>query len=352
MDFDATGPDPEPAIARSRSDGQASRQRYEIPMDLTPPQRFEHWRAWYGQAVDTPVRLEATGPVSSLFCPSAVSFTGPGFSLIELRNEPASGSWNANPDLDDLRLAYFVKAESATYNFSGQPTPLSAPRVHFLDLTRDGSFHAPCGMHVIQLNLDRAGLGVDAAAAKRLAAVPNLIQHPVLRSLVMPVLLGCRNESMGAHAGAAATALRSVTTALISSLLDVPAEPEALQPSRRLEIKKHIHRNYASRDLAVEAIAQRFHMSRRALFCLFEREELGVGARIRALRTARALELLLDKEWQLRPIDELAARSGFSNTQSLRRALKETTGLTARDLRENPAVIAGYLEGLRRSLGR
>lgn len=352
MNLDAISPDRGSVIARPGSERRASLQRYEIPEELTPRQKFEHWRAWYGQAVDTPVRLEATGPVSPLFCPSATSFTGPGFSVVELRNEPASGFWNANPDLDDLRLAYFVKAESATYNFSGQPASISAPRVRFLDLTRDGAFHAPRGMHVIQLNLDRSSLDVDAGAAKRLAGVPNLIQHPVLRSLVMPVLLGCRNEGMEAHPDAAATVLRSVITSLISSLLEVPAEPESLKPSQRLEIKKHIHRNYASRDLAVDAIAEHFHISRRALFCLFEQEDLGVGARIRALRTARTLELLLDKEWRVRPIDELAVRSGFSNTQSLRRALKETTGLTARDLRENPPVILGYLEDLRRSLDR
>lgn len=350
MDICATEPNRTPVIDRSGTDVRASHHRYAISEELTPRQKFEHWRAWYGQAVDTPVRLETTGPVSPLFCPSAASFVGPGFSVIELRNEPASGSWNANPDLEDLRLAYFVKAESATYNFSGEPTSVSAPRVRFLDLTRNGAFHAPRGMHVIQLNLDRAGVDVDAATVKRLAGVPNLIQHPVLRSLVMPVLLSCRSDGMEAHAGAAATVLRSVVTALISSLLEIPAEPESRNPSRRLEIKKHIYRNYASRELAVDAIAEHFHISRRTLFCLFEQENLGVGARIRALRTARTLELLLDKEWRLRPIDELAVRSGFSNTQSLRRALKETTGLTARELRENQALTAGFLQDLRRSL--
>lgn len=166
----------------------------------------------------------------------------------------------------------------------------------------------------------------------------------------MPVLLGCRNESLQAPPRAAATALKSVTAALISSLLDIPAEPETLQPSRRLEITQHISRNYTSQALTVDTIAEHFHISRRALFYLFEEEPLGVGARIRTLRTAKTLELLLDKEWQRRPIEELAARTGFANAQSLRRALKEATGRTARELKENPDAIGNYRQDLRRYL--
>lgn len=159
MDFKAAGRNDEPTgSATPRTGKPANSQRYEIPENLTPSQRFEHRRTWYGRAVDTPVRLEATGPPSTNFRPSAASFTGPGFTLIELRNEPASGYWTANPDLDDLRLTYFVKAESATYNFSGHTSPISSPRVRFLDLTHDGFFHAPRGMHVIQLNPDRTAM--------------------------------------------------------------------------------------------------------------------------------------------------------------------------------------------------
>lgn len=326
------------------------RRLYDVPARLSPPQRFEHWRHWYGQAVDTPVRLEATGPVSLQFSPSAASLTGPGFSLIELRNGPAAGFWGANPDLNDLRLAYFVKAPSATYDFSGEPAPISAPRVRFLDLSRDGAFRAPAGMHILQLNLDRTGIGVDGKAMKRLAEVENLIQHPVLRSLLMPVLLNCRAAGMEAHAAASGAVLRSAVTALAFSLLAVAAEPASLEPARRLAVRAYLDRSYASADLSAEAIAGHFHISRRTLFSLFEGEGLGIGARLRVLRAARALELLLEQQWRHQPVDWIAARAGFSNTQALRRALKETTGLGVRELRENTSAMEGHLARLRQTL--
>ncbi len=352
MDENVPGPKTRSLSTPPRSVARATRQHYEVPKELTPREKFEHWRTWYGQAVETPVRLEETGPTSPLFRPWATSFTGPGFSVIELRNEPAKGFWNANPDSGDLRLAYFVKAPSATYNFSGEPTSISAPRVRFLDLTHKGEFRAPNGMHVVQLNLDRAALDLTMADAKRLSDIPNLIQHPVLRSLLMPVLLNCRNDGMEEHSGSAAGVLTSIVASLISSLLEVPPAPESLQWSQLLEIRKYIDRNYTSRDLAVQAITEHFHISRRTLFSHFEQEELGLGSRIRAVRTARTLELLLDKEYRSRPMDELAARSGFSNTQSLSRALKAATGLTVRDLRGQPAATAGHLDVIRRSLAR
>lgn len=54
------------------------------------------------------MRLERLGPLPAAFAPSALSFTGPGFTVAELRNGPAAGLWDANPDLGDVRLAYFV----------------------------------------------------------------------------------------------------------------------------------------------------------------------------------------------------------------------------------------------------
>lgn len=346
-----SGAGPVVADAGPGGPGHGFRRLYDVPERLTPPQRFEHWRHWYSQAVETPVRLEATGPVSPHFSPTATSFSGPGFSLIELRNGPAAGAWEANGDLDDLRLAYFVKAPSGTYNFSGEPVSIQSPRVRFLDLTHGGKFRAPAGMHVIQLNLAKSGLGVDGVRATRLAEVENLIQHPVLRSLLMPLLLNCRAAGMEAHAEAASAVLRSAVTALTSSLLGVPAAPESLAPSQRLAVKNYLDRNYASENMGSEAIADHFHVSRRTLFTLFEGEDVGIAARVRLLRTARALELLRDPEWRLQTVDRIAATAGFANTQALRRALKDVTGLGVRELREDHKALEERLAALRRTLG-
>ena len=253
MDSATSGIIRRPAGRRPDGGGHGFNRLYETPAGLSPSQRFEHWREWYSQAIENPVRLEPTGPLSARFFPSASSLTGPGFSLIELHNGPAVGSWNANPDLNDLRLTYFAKAPSATYNFGREPVSINAPRVRFLDLTRGGAFRAPAGMHIIQLNLDRTGLELNGAGAMRLAAAENLIQHPVLRSLLMPVLLNCRAAGMEAHVAASGTVLRSAVAALISSLLDVQASPELLEPSAacseelppaKLRLRRHERRRH------------------------------------------------------------------------------------------------------------
>lgn len=327
------------------------RRLYDLPDHLSAAQRFEHWRHWYSQAIDTPVRLEAVGPIPPQFSASASSLSGPGFSVVELRNGAAAASWRANPNLNDLRLAYFVKAPSATYDFSGEAESVSAPRVRFLDLTRGGTFRAPGGMHVIQLNLDRTGLELDGPLVRRLAAIENLAHHPVLRSLLMPVLLSCRAAGMEAHAAASGAVLRSAVTALASSLLAVPAARESLEPSQRRAVQDYLQRNYATGNLSSEAIAGHFHISRRTLFTLFEDQDLGLGTRIRLLRSARALELLLDPDWGPQPTDRIASAAGFANTQALRRALKETTGLGLRDLRDDRSALEYHLAAIRRALG-
>jgi hypothetical protein len=63
--------------------------RYTVPEGLSAEQRFEHWRTWYGSAVETPMRLEKSAHAAPVpFTPSAISLAGPGFSLIEIVQRP------------------------------------------------------------------------------------------------------------------------------------------------------------------------------------------------------------------------------------------------------------------------
>jgi hypothetical protein len=36
-------------------------RRYSVPAGLSSEEKFEHWRTWYGTAIDAPVRLEGSG---------------------------------------------------------------------------------------------------------------------------------------------------------------------------------------------------------------------------------------------------------------------------------------------------
>lgn len=47
-------------------DGSSQDQirRYSVPAGLNPDEKFEHWRTWYGSAIDAPARLEKTEKLS------------------------------------------------------------------------------------------------------------------------------------------------------------------------------------------------------------------------------------------------------------------------------------------------
>ncbi|MFF2246110.1 helix-turn-helix domain-containing protein [Arthrobacter sp. NPDC058130] len=97
-------------------------------------------------------------------------------------------------------------------------------------------------------------------------------------------------------------------------------------------------------------VAERFNLSRRSLFYFFENKELHLGERIRALRTRKALELLLRADAQRITYAEIAASCGFTNVQSMRRAVKEFTGMNVREIHWSETGVRVALQQLRESL--
>jgi AraC-like DNA-binding protein len=68
-------------MPQSASENSGHLRRYAVPEGLNPEQRFEHWRTWYGNAVEAPMRLEKMAHAAPVpFTPSAISLAGPGFS--------------------------------------------------------------------------------------------------------------------------------------------------------------------------------------------------------------------------------------------------------------------------------
>jgi transcriptional regulator GlxA family with amidase domain len=107
--------------------------------------------------------------------------------------------------------------------------------------------------------------------------------------------------------------------------------------------------NYSEPGLSPDAVAEHFGMSRRSLFHLFEGHRVHLGEHLRALRTIRALELLTDPSASGMSATDIACSAGFSNLQSLRRALKHAVGLTVREARHEPLLARSYLVRLRES---
>jgi AraC-like DNA-binding protein len=325
--------------------------RYTVPDGLSAEQGFEHWRTWYGSAVETPMLLEKSAHASPVqFNPSAISLAGPGFSLIEMFNAPALGSWAADPDARDLRLAYFRKAPALTLAFDGVPEPVSPGSVRFIDTSRSGTFDAPEGFHALQINIDRSSLGVSGAALRSLLRVPDLAKHPIVGTFVIPALMSWKRPGIDREAPGTADILRSVMATLVGSLLETPVDDEAQKPALSRAVKKYIDASYENPNLDVAMVAERFNLSRRSLFYFFENEKLHLGERVRALRTRRALELLLQADSQGITYSEIAASSGFSNLQSMRRAVTAFTGMNVREIHRSEADVHVALRQLRESL--
>jgi AraC-like DNA-binding protein len=326
-------------------------RQYAVPEGLTPEQRFEHWRAWYGSAVETPMRLEKSArqtPVS--FNPAATNFTGPGFSLIEMHNGPALGSWAPNPDAADLRLAYFRRGPGLNLSLNDVREPVSPGSVRFIDTSLGGSFDAPEGFHALQLNIVRSSLNVSEAELRSLVRLPDLAKHPIVGTFVIPALMSWKRPGIDREAAGTADILRSVMATLVGSLLETPVDDEAQKPALSREVKKYLDASFENPNLDVAMVAEKFNLSRRSLFYFFENEELHLGERIRALRTRKALELLLQPGAQGSTYAEVATMCGFTNVQSMRRAVKEFTGMNVREIHRSETVIRDALKQLRESL--
>ncbi|PNH85932.1 helix-turn-helix domain-containing protein [Arthrobacter sp. AFG20] len=325
-------------------------RRYGVPAVLNPEERFEHWRTWYGSAVDTPMRLEKVeNSVHRNFNPTASSLDGPGFSIVELVNEPVAGYWNRDSCSGEIRIVHF-KTSSAEFHFSGRSEVISPGTVRFLDLSSGGGFNAHAGLGTVQLNIDCSLLGLDEKSVNRLQRMTDIRENPLVRGLLLPWLSDWQRTGIEREVHRLEPVVRSMMAALTSSLLEAPAADD-LKPARLAAVKKFIHRNYRNQDLDVDAVVAYSFLSRRALYYLFEDEHLPVNTYIRALRTLEALDLLTDPNSRRRSLAGIAEASGFKSLQAMRRAVKESSDFSLKDVQENPEALRSRAHELRKLIG-
>ncbi|UXM93620.1 helix-turn-helix domain-containing protein [Paenarthrobacter sp. JL.01a] len=325
-------------------------KRYTIPAGLDLEEKFEHWRCWYGSAIDTPARLEKTErQIRPGFNPTALSLEGPGFSLVDVVNEPAICHWRAPAPAQNW-LVYF-RSSCAGFSFSGRSEEISPGTVRFLDHSAAGSFHAPKGLSAVRIHFDRQLLGLGSQSIKRLEGLADIRDHPLVRGLILPALTSWQDANVDREVGRLQPVYRSMMTGLIGSLLETRVDAEDVKPARIAAVKKFMRRNYRNPDLGVEQVVAYSHLSRRALYYLFEAEALQVNKFIRALRTIEALELLSDANSWMRSLANIAEASGFTNLQAMRRAVKDATGPSLSDLQDQPGLAQIHAAGLRKLLG-
>jgi AraC-like DNA-binding protein len=336
-----------PDTQDSRPDGI---RRYSVPAELNLEEKFEHWRCWYGSAIDTPARLEKTEQlVPPRFNPTALGLDGPGFSLVDVNNEPASCHWSA-PTCSQNWLLYF-RSSCAEFSFSGRSEEVAPGTVRFLDHSSPGSFYAPAGFSAVRIHFDRHLLGLDDKSMKRLEGLADVRANPLVRGLILPALSGWQQVDIDREIPRLQPVFRSMMTALVGSLLEAPVDDADVKLARIAAIKKFVRRNYRNPALNVNEVVAYSFLSRRALYYLFEHEALQVNGYIRALRTLEALELLTELNSWKRSFGGIAEASGFTNLQAMRRAVRESTGLSLRDVQENPELSQIHAVELRKLTG-
>lgn len=325
-------------------------RRFSVPAGLNLDEKFEYWRCWYGSAIDAPARLEKTEkPVRPRFNPTALSLEGPGFSLVDVNNEPASCRWTA-PAVNQNWLLYF-RSSCAGFSFSGQPEEISPGTVRFLDLSSAGTFYAPAGLSAVRIQFDRNLLGLDDNRMKRLQGLGDIRENPLVRGLILPAMSSWQHAGIDRDIPRLEPVFRSMMTALIGSLLETPVDLGSVKLARVAGIKKFVRKNYRNPALDVNDVVAYSFLSRRALYYLFEHEPLQVNGYIRALRTLQALELLSDQNSWKRTLGDIADASGFTNLQAMRRAVRESTGLSLRAAQENPDLSRTHAAELRKLTG-
>jgi AraC-like DNA-binding protein len=313
-------------------------KRYAVPLRLTPEEKFEHWRSWYGSAIDAPVRLEKTDKlVRPGFNPTALSLDGPGFNLVDVTNEPANCFWNAQTTPSDW-LIYFRTACNK-FSFSGRSESVSPGTVRFFDLSLPGAFHAPSGFSAVRVHFEPDLLGLDDQAMRRLKGLSDIRQNPILRGLILPALSGWQHSVIAQEIQHLQPVVRSMMLALVSSLLEAPADPDDLKLARIASIKKFVRKNFRNPALTVDEVVAYSFLSRRALYYLFDDEMLQVSGHIRALRTLEAMELLAEASPWRRSLTDIAGASGFTSLPAMRRAFRELTGFSLREAQENPELL-------------
>ncbi|MFJ4027500.1 helix-turn-helix domain-containing protein [Paenarthrobacter sp. NPDC089989] len=203
----------------------------------------------------------------------------------------------------------------------------------------------------MRIHFDRDLLGLNDRSMKRLESLADIREHPLVSALILPAMSGWQSAGLERELSRLQPVFRSLLTALTGSLLEVPVADADTKPARIAAIKKFIRRNFRNPSLDVDEIVAYAFLSRRALYYLFEDEDLPVNKYIRALRTLEALELLAEPNSWKRSLGNIAEVSGFTNLQAMRRAVRETTGLSLRELQDNSGLPMVHAAELRERIG-
>jgi AraC-like DNA-binding protein len=309
-------------------------QRFGTP-GVTPRDRFEYWRTWYSQAVDVPMRLDPVSRLPRDFRASAEVLSCGDVDLVELHCGPARGSWRQEDTeaAGQVRLIILAPTAAGAGHWHGRELPLDGGSPVLLGHT-DGWWHAPAGLHGVQVNVPRVAVGVPAADVETATRQQYVRHHPVFTSLIRPALLGLAGR-LGDLSRNDVADLGAVWSSLITMMLRALREQALdgadLAPARRVQAQRFILAHLSDPGLSPAAVAAALHVSRRALYSCLPAGE-GVAAWIRRQRLQRARALLMDPA-ESRSVAQIAAAVGLPSPAHFSRLFRAEYGHSPRDLR-------------------
>lgn len=310
---------------------------------VSPVERFEYWRTWYSEAVDTPMRLEPVGQLWRDFSASAEVLTAGQTNLVDVHCDTALGVWSREgmegPDL--VRLAVFHKAPRVTLNWHGHEQQLADGAPALFGRT-GGWWHAPRGFEAVFVAVPRASLALDDTVVDTITARQQPQRSAVFTTLVRPMLLNVvrRLRDLSTVPAADLDAVwRSTLTMLMRSLDGAPIDGADLAPARLHAVRRFVAQHLADPALDADAVAAAMHTSRRSLYQLVSGSgEEGVAALIRRHRLERARAILADPAHRHLPIAAVAAAVGLPNAAHFSRLFRAAYGETPRDVRARGAL--------------
>jgi AraC-like DNA-binding protein len=105
-------------------------------------------------------------------------------------------------------------------------------------------------------------------------------------------------------------------------------------PAARLRaIKADIVRNFADRDLSIDAVALRNGITPRYVSMLLESDATTFSEFVLAQRLRRAHQMLTDQRWSDRTVSSVAFDAGFGDLSYFNRAFRRRYGATPSDVR-------------------
>jgi AraC-like DNA-binding protein len=310
-------------------------QRFQTP-EIPAAERFEYWRIWFSQAVDSPTALEPIQNPPRQFHASAEVVGVAQVDIVELHCGPAIGNWSREEiePHNRLRLALLAPAPGATGRWHGREVSLARGSVTLLGRT-DGRWFAPAGFRAIQVNVPRPAAPVAERDLDRITNPEQMLRDSTFSLLIRRWLLGAAGQLDAvarADVDELGTLWISLMNMLVRSLTGDDTNGADSAPARRLQLQRYIRTHLADPRLSPTATADALHVSPRTLYAALSPEDEGVAAQIRRQRLERARTMLLDSS-ESRSIADVGEAVGLPNSAHFSRLFRACYGYSPSELR-------------------